>query len=352
MIALWTLVVAAQAACPSLPAELDAAETALQVLDLPAAEAYLDNAEAALACGRLPDASEVARFHFLDGAVAQFMGDAPAAKQSYRAALALDPEAGLAGFESALSSVVDEARAETPSQTGSIEVSPALADPWQVRVDLGASTPTPVAVMEGLHLVQFTDADGAVFGGHVVLVTADMPVVVNHDLPATPPEPERVRNPVDTSFTVRLGIGTGFAFGKSQTATVDGTTFDEPAFKATTPASLGLDFGVGPVFFEAEGEVGALLDGHYLVEGTPSPEATKLAWGVGLNAGANLGDLALGVGGGAALPGRYRGYALARFTPFRRAPVSLTARAGVRSAHRLGAEPMFGLTVAYDLGLL
>ncbi|MCO4747394.1 MAG: hypothetical protein KC912_21520 [Proteobacteria bacterium] len=349
MIALWTVLSAASAACPSLIAELDAAEQALQVFDLPAAESYLDNAEAAMACGTLPDKTQIARFFFLDGAVYQFNGDATSAIESYRAALKLDAQAGLDGFESAVADLVVKAK-EGEAGTGSVDVSPTLVEPWKVAVD-GASVALPAPVMEGLHLVQFTDAEGAVFEGKIIAVTSGQAVVVNHELPATPPQAERVRNPVATSGTLRLGFGASLAAGQAQSATVDGTTFREPSVKASTPVSLGFQVGVGPVFFEPEGHFGALLDGHYLTEGSPAPEATKLAWGFGLNAGATVGKTDLGVGGGTLFPGRFQGYGLARLRPFKRAPVSLALRAGVRSAHRLGAEPMVGLTVAYDLGL-
>lgn len=351
MFALWTLA-AALAACPTLTAELDAAEDSLQVLDLQAAAEYLDQAEAALACGLPPSADELAHFYFLDGAVAQFTGDGDGAVDAYRAARVLDDNAGLPGFDSAVAELLQKAEGERPAGTGSLDVAPTLAEPWLVRVDLGEPTTLPAAVMHGLHLVQFTDAEGNVFEGKIVYVAGDAPVVVNHELPATPPKPERVRKVIPTELTLRLGFGANMAFGSPQTATVDGVAYSEPSFKAMTPGSLSLGLQVYQAFFEVEGQVGALLDGHYLVEGDPAPEAHKLGWGVALQAGARVGSVDLGIGGGPLLPSRSTAYAMARFRPFKRAPVSLTAKAGVRSAHRLGAEPMLGLTLAYDLGLL
>ena len=346
---LWISVASADCVADRTAFLGDAQEHVLTV-DIDRAQAALDAAEEAMACGSVVAPEVLARFWLIDGALQVMRGDAGGAAQAFQSAAWVAPDVWMEDLGPAMRSAYDEA-ASVERTFGTREWTPTGATGW---ID-GRLKENPTDVAVGLRLIQAGTSESDVTFARIVLVTADAmrletsvelprPVPRVAELPAPDPVAPVVQGPTDPWVRVYGGVGSSVSMGQEIDLVSDGQPLIEPGLKVDIPLEFGAELRRGMFWLRAGGALAPLVNGSYLFALPEGVGRSAFAYGGRVGLGLALSAADVGVVTGVSLPGRIPIRTVAG-VDLGDLPLKLELRVGLNLVTQRPVEPAGGLSL-------
>ena len=346
---LWISVASADCVADRTAFLGDAQEHVLTV-DIDRAQAALDAAEEAMACGSVVAPEVLARFWLIDGALQVMRGDAGGAAQAFQSAAWVAPDVWMEELGPAMRSAYDEA-ASVERTFGTLEWTPTGATGW---ID-GRLKENPTDVAVGLRLIQAGTSESDVTFARIVLVTADAmrletsvelprPVPRVAELPAPDPVAPVVQSPTDPWVRVYGGVGSSVSMGQEIDLVSDGQPLIEPGLKVDIPLEFGAELRRGMFWLRAGGALAPLVNGSYLFALPEGVGRSAFAYGGRVGLGLALSAADVGVVTGVSLPGRIPIRTVAG-VDLGDLPLKLELRVGLNLVTQRPVEPAGGLSL-------
>jgi hypothetical protein len=313
-------------ACDDVGTEARAARDLLLMMERDQAGAALERARAALSCD-LVDPTELAVLYLMEAAFRTFDGDDAGARGLFAAAGRVAPDVWLVDLGPELQETYRQAKLD-PVPDGALSWE-GVPDGAEVRVD-GAPAPGRRVEGGGVRTLQVVRAGAVVFGA-TQLVEGDVTVQVAPAPPPVAPAPAPSAPRPEGRWALHLATGGELVLGQPVTA----GTRDERGTRAAASLEVGARLRLGPTFWRPTVGVGQSLGSPLLYAAGDEVRATTTVVTAGLTGGVVLGRAAVGLQGGAWLPGRQslRAVAGGRIA----GPLWAEARLG---AHRVAGRPL------------